>query len=100
MIEHHFNVPFVAAQKAGESHYGDEIAESAEEKAERIVAGELRKLKWMERDLKTDRKGDPGKARMARRLRQETTVTLKWIAQRFRMGTWTHVANRISRLKK
>ncbi|EEF61308.1 hypothetical protein Cflav_PD4329 [Pedosphaera parvula Ellin514] len=23
----------------------------------------------------------------------ETTVTLKWIVQRLRMGTWTHISN-------
>lgn len=87
------------AEKAGQSHYGDEISASVEEKAERIVAEGLRKLKWTEKDLETRRKGDPGKVRIARRLRQETTVTLKWIAQRLRMGTWTHVANRIYHLK-
>jgi hypothetical protein len=31
------------------------------------------------------------KMRMAGRLRQETTVTLKWIAQRLQMGTWTNL---------
>jgi len=31
--------------------------------------------------------------RIARRLRQETTMTLAWIAQRLNMGVWTHVSN-------
>jgi hypothetical protein len=71
----------------GEKAFRKELpARMAEEKAERIVAGELRKLKWKETDLETHRKGDLGKVRIARRLRQETTVTLKWIAQRLRMG--------------
>ena len=30
------------------------------------------------------------------RLRAETAVTLKWIAAELNMGTWTHVANRLS----
>jgi hypothetical protein len=34
-----------------------------------------------------------GKVMMARRLRQETTMSLKWIAQRLQMGTWTYVSN-------
>jgi putative transposase len=88
------------SERAGESHCGEELRESAEEKAERILAEELRKLGWTEQDLETRRKGEPGKVRMARRLRCETTVTLKWIAQRLRMGTWTHVANRIYHAKK
>jgi hypothetical protein len=40
------------------------------------------------------------KVKIARRLRQETTMTLKWIADRLRMGTWTHVTNRLYHLKK
>jgi len=31
--------------------------------------------------------------RIARRLRQETTMTLAWIARRLHMGVWTHVSN-------
>jgi hypothetical protein len=29
---------------------------------------------------------------MARRLRQETTMSLKWIAQRLPVGRWTYVS--------
>jgi hypothetical protein len=36
----------------------------------------------------------------ARRLRQETTMTLQWMADRLKMGTWIHVANRLYHLKK
>ena len=46
-----------------------------------------------EADLDRRRKGDPGKAAMARRLRQQTTMSLKWIARRLKMGTWTYVSN-------
>jgi hypothetical protein len=74
------------AEQAGESHYGAEVRKSAEEKAERIVAGELKKLKWTEAELEGNRKGDVQKVRIARRLRKETTVTLKWIAHRLRIG--------------
>jgi hypothetical protein len=33
--------------------------------------------------------------RMAHRLCQETTMTLKWAAQRLKMRTWTHVTSRL-----
>jgi hypothetical protein len=79
---------------------GDEIRESAKEKAERVVSEALRKLRWTEKDLEERRKGEVQKVRMARRLRRETTVTLKWIAERLRMGTWTHVANRLYHITK
>jgi hypothetical protein len=31
--------------------------------------------------------------KLARRLRAETTMTLRWIANRLQMGSWTHVSN-------
>jgi hypothetical protein len=31
--------------------------------------------------------------KMALRLRWESIMTLKWIAQRLHMGSWTHVSN-------
>ena len=34
---------------------------------------------------------------IARRLRGETTVTLKWIADELRMGAWTYLSNNLSR---
>lgn len=38
-------------------------------------------------------KGDPEKLDIAWRLRQETTMSLKWIAQKMRMGSWTYLSN-------
>jgi hypothetical protein len=38
-------------------------------------------------------KGDKVKIAAARRLRKETTMTLKWIAERLQMGSWTYVFN-------
>jgi putative transposase len=78
-----------------EHHDGPEKVESAEEKAEGIIAQEMKKLRWKEGELERRPKGDAGKVRIAARLREETTVTLKWIAQRLQMGTWTHVTNRL-----
>ena len=46
-------------------------------------------------DLHTTLKGDKRKIRIAKRLRAETTMTLKWIGAQLNMGTWTHVANRL-----
>jgi putative transposase len=88
------------AGRSGESHYGEAVREAAEEKAQRVVAEELKRLKWRETDLAARRKGDPGKVRMARRLRAETTMTLKWIAERLKMGAWTHVTNRLYHLRE
>jgi hypothetical protein len=45
--------------------------------------------------LQMEQRRDSEKVRVARRLRAETTVSLKWIAQRLEMGCWTHAANPI-----
>jgi len=41
----------------------------------------------------------PAKVRIARGLRRETTATLRWIADRLKMGTWTHVSYRIQKIE-
>ena len=81
------------SEKRGAEHYGQEVRESAEEKANRIVKEELEKLGWQEADLIRRRKGDPEKLGIALRLRQETTMTLAWTAQRLKMGTKTHLSH-------
>jgi REP element-mobilizing transposase RayT len=78
---------------AGRSHYGEEIQEASEAKAARIIDEELRRAVWSEADLKLRKKGHPSKIRMALRLRAETTVTLRWIATRLRMGSLGHLSH-------
>ena len=84
-----------AHEKIGPSHYGQQKREAAEEKAKRIVEEELRRLGWSQAELRQRPKGDTAKVRIARRLRAETTVTLKWTAAVLVMGTWTYLANRL-----
>jgi hypothetical protein len=79
--------------RSGAWHYGEELRESAEAKAERIVKQELKRRGWDAAVLRARRKGDPAKVAMAVRLRAETTMTLAWIADRLQMGTKTHVAH-------
>jgi len=67
--------------------------ETVEAKAERIVREELKKLGWRKKDLERHAKGDRRKVRIARRLRQETTITSQWIADRLQMGTKTYLAH-------
>ena len=76
-------------------NYGQEIRESAQQKARRIIREELQKLGWRDSDLPRRRKGDPKKLKMALRLRRETTMTLLWIAKHLHMGTKTHVSHLI-----
>ena len=73
--------------------------ETASEKGRRILQEELDKLGWQEEDLLRRAKGDARKMAMARRLRKETSVTLKWIAKELRMGSWTYVNRQLNRAK-
>ena len=82
----------VGAQ-AGGWHYGEELRESDEMKAERIVVEELKSRRWEASELSERRKGDEGKLAIARRLREETTMTMAWIAERLKMGTKTHLSH-------
>jgi hypothetical protein len=88
------------AERVGQSHYGEERQESGEEKAERIVADELKRRRWAEATLTSRRKGDSEKVKIAARLRRETVMTLKWIARRLHMGSWTHVSNCLAARQK
>lgn len=74
-------------------HYGPELREADTLHAERLVREELRRRGWTEAELGRRRKGDPQKVQIAWRLRRQSTMTLKWIAQRLKMGAWTHVSN-------
>ena len=88
------------AQRVGEHHYAEERQGSGEQKAHGIVAAELKRLGWTAEDLKARRKGDAKKVRIAQRLRAETTMTLKWIAEELQMGSWTHVSNLLSKQRR
>ena len=72
--------------KIGARHSGELRQGTAEAKAERIVAEELRRLKWLESDLAFRRKSDPAKLGIAARLRRETTLSIKTIASRVHLG--------------
>ena len=72
---------------------GASPGEAGAAQAERVGAEELRPRGWREAELTLRRKADPAKVVRAWRLRRETTMTLKWIAKRFKMGIWTHVSN-------
>src|SRR5437016_11998764 len=52
-------------QKRSEHHYGEELEESAQQKAERLLGQMLRKARWRESDLPERRKGDEVKVKIA-----------------------------------
>ena len=79
----------------GEHHSGRLKFETAAAKAERIIAEELKRLKWKPEELKRKAKGDADKLALAVRLRKETTLTVPQVAQRLHMGSWKSLRNRL-----
>jgi hypothetical protein len=79
--------------RLSENHQARERAETEEAKAERIIQASLREVGWTEEDLRKRQKCAPEKVRMAKRLRAETTLSLKKVAERLKMGTWTNTSN-------
>jgi putative transposase len=76
-------------------HSGTLRRESEQLKAEKLLAVELKMRGWKRKDLDARPKGDGEKIKIARRLRQETTMTWAWIAERLAMGAGGHAANRV-----
>jgi putative transposase len=89
----------VRAEKPG-AGYTVPRKEAAADKAERILAQEMSALGWSDKDLAGRRKADLEKLRLAQLLRSETTVSLKWVAQRLKMGSWTYLANCLYALER
>ena len=78
--------------KLKEHHGGKEKLETDAERARRLFASELARSGWTAKQLARERKGHAVKVAIARRLREETTMPLKWIAAELHMGTWTHLS--------
>src|SRR5215472_4595602 len=76
-----------------EHHQARERRETGEQKAEAIVSARLRKVGWGKRELAARRKSDPRQVAIAREVRAQTTMSLKWAARRLEMGSWTHLSN-------
>ncbi len=79
----------------GPHHGGEERAETAVAKAQRMLSEELQKRGWDAAEFERRRKGDEQKIQMAHRLRNETTMTWGWIADQLHMGVAASVANRL-----
>jgi hypothetical protein len=76
-----------------EHHRAVERREIAEKQAEKMITARLKKLGWTKKELTRRAKSDPQKVRLASELREQTTVSLKWIAKQLKMGSWTNVSN-------
>ena len=81
-------------------HYGPELRQADEAHALGILRDGLKARGWQDTDLSQLAKGEEGKVEIAGRLRQQTTMSLKWIAQQLHMGSWTHLSNLLAQKRK
>jgi len=82
------------------THYGAQRREVQTSRALRLLREEMGRLGWQTADLLQAAKGDERKVRLAARIRKETTMSLKWIAENLAMGSWTHVSNLLGAQRK
>jgi REP element-mobilizing transposase RayT len=87
-------------ERLGAEHYGAERRETAEARAEALVAAELKRRRWGPGEVARRPKGDAVKVALAARLRRETVVPVKWIAERLRMGAPGYVHHLLYRRRK
>ena len=86
--------------KLGDHDSGELKRESAEARAERTVAEELKRRRWTEADLKERAKSDPEKLALVARLRRETKLTLPYLAARLHMGSWKSLNVKLHRWRR
>jgi len=86
--------------RLGQHHAGELRLETAQAKAERLIAEELRRLGWSAEDLVRRPKNDAGKLTIAVRLRRETTLNIKAITARVHLGTYNTANARLHRAMK
>ena len=87
-------------EQMGSAHSGQMKQEGAQAKAQRIVTDELKALGWKERELEQRAKGDPCKVAIAARLREETTLSIREIAQLLHMGKAESLNSKLYKLRK
>ena len=85
------------SEVVADRHESAFVRESMASRAGRIVGEELARERMHPRSLEALAKGAPIKIRIARRLRESTTLTLKEIAVILHAGAWRSLANALSR---
>jgi len=87
-------------KRLGDNHSGEQRRECAEAKAEGIISKELKRLGCSDSALRGRPKCDPRKLEVAARLRRETTMTVKSIAERLNLGTPRNATVRLQEWKR
>ncbi|MGE3310728.1 MAG: hypothetical protein AB7O66_12220 [Limisphaerales bacterium] len=86
--------------RIGAEHHGLDRGETDEEKAEGIIAAELKRRGWTEATLRERRKGDAEKVRVAERLGAKTGRAVGWVAERLHLGRRAYARHPLWRARR
>jgi putative transposase len=84
----------LAAQFAIETaeHHSAQVRQESEiEKAQRLISEKLTLVGWDRARLRGEAKGHPMKIRIAQEMRDQSTMSVKWIATELSIGSWTYL---------
>lgn len=82
------------------NYHGAELRDHGEAAARRIIAEGLKEEGLNEDALASLAKGDARKARIAAKVRRQTTVPLQWLANQLHMGTAANIIHACRRAKQ
>ena len=77
--------------RTNEDHKRQVRQETDLQKANRLICEKLSSVGWDHARLMKEHKGHPIKVQLARKLRRETTMSMKWIGAELSMGSWGYV---------
>lgn len=80
-----------------EHHSAQTRQENERDKAQRLISEKLAAVGWDRARLCKECKGHPIKVRIAREIRDQSTMSLKWIAAELSIGTWTYLNHLLRR---
>lgn len=80
-----------------EHHSAQIRQENERERAQRLISERLAAVGWDRARLRKECKGHPIKVRIAREIRNQSTMSMKWIASELSIGSWTHLNHLLRR---
>jgi hypothetical protein len=81
-----------ARRRSRKNYHGPEVSDHGKAEALRLIAAGLRAAKLTKEELRALSKSDLRKARIARTVRRQTTVPLRWLAEQLVMGSAVNVS--------
>jgi putative transposase len=88
------------AEQKGVNHYGEEIRESLEAQALKIISKELKRRRLKQDSLSNLPKNHPAKIEIADQIRRETTMSFEWISRQLSTGTASYLSNLLVEYRK